>query len=186
MDVVATRLNAIAICDLPLGLTKQQAVEARGVAGSANTSSARVVLTYPHVEIEDTTGAAETRLDPLSSRLAGLIIATDLSQGWHHSPSNREIKGVVGTEVDINFYPSDYQNDTNFLNEAGIVTCMRSFATGYRAFGNRSAAFPTSAHVENSSMPAHPGHDPRGHHLLHDELCRSLGSPASVEAAEEG
>ncbi len=69
MDVVATRLNAIAICDLPLGLTKQQAVEARGVAGSANTSSARVVLTYPHVEIEDTTGAAETRLDPLSSRL---------------------------------------------------------------------------------------------------------------------
>lgn len=187
MDVVATRLNAIAICDLPLGLTKQQAVEARGVAGTANTSSARVVLTYPHVEIEDTTGAAETRLDPLSSRLAGLIIATDLSQGWHHSPSNREIKGVVGTEVDINFYPSDYQNDTNFLNEAGIVTCMRSFATGYRAFGNRSAAFPTSAHVENFI------HARRTLDMIHEAIIffvmnyvDRLGSSANVEAAEEG
>lgn len=187
MDVVASRLNAIAICDLPLGLTKQQAVEARGGAGSANTSSARVVLTYPHVTIEDTTGAAETRLDPLSSRLAGLIIATDLNEGWHNSPSNREIKGVVDTEVPINFYPSDYQNDTNFLNEAGIVTCMRSFATGYRAFGNRSAAFPTSSHVENFI------HARRILDMIHEAIIfftmnyiDRIGSPANVEAAEEG
>lgn len=187
MDVVAHRLNAMAICDLPLGLTKQQAVEARGQAGSANTSSPRTVLTYPHVTIEDKTGAAETRLDPLSSRLAGVIIATDLEQGWHHSPSNREIRGVVDMEVPINFYPSDYQNDTNFLNEAGIVTCMRSFASGYRTFGNRSAAFPTSSHVENFI------HARRILDMTHEAIIfflmnyiDRLGTRQNVEAAEEG
>lgn len=187
MDVVASRLHALAIADLPLGLTKQQAVAARGVAGTANTSSARTVLTYPHVVIEDTTGAAETRLDPLSSRLAGVIIATDLSEGWQNSPSNREIKGVVDLEVPINFYPSDYQNDTNFLNEAGIVTAMRSFATGIRVFGNRSAAFPTSSHVENFI------HARRILDMIHEAIIfytmnyvDRLGSPMTVEAAEEG
>lgn len=187
MDVVAGRLHALSIADLPLGLTKQQAVEARGVAGAANTSSARTVLTYPHVVIEDTTGAAETRLDPLSSRLAGVIIATDLEQGWHHSPSNREIKGVVDLEVPINFYPSDYQNDTNFLNEAGIVTAMRSFATGFRTFGNRSAAFPTSSHVENFI------HARRILDMTHEAIIfylmnyvDRLGTRQNVEAAEEG
>ncbi|MDH0907397.1 phage tail sheath subtilisin-like domain-containing protein [Rhizobium pusense] len=187
MDVVASRLHALAIADLPLGLTKQQAVAARGVAGTANTSSARTVLTYPHVVIEDTTGATETRLDPLSSRLAGVIIATDLNEGWQNSPSNREIKGVVDLEVPINFYPSDYQNDTNFLNEAGIVTAMRSFATGIRVFGNRSAAFPTSSHVENFI------HARRILDMIHEAIIfytmnyvDRLGSPMTVEAAEEG
>lgn len=187
MDVVASRLHALAIADLPLGLTKQQAVEARGATGTANTSSARTVLTYPHVVIEDTTGAAETRLDPLSSRLAGVIIATDLNEGWQNSPSNREIKGVVDLEVPINFYPSDYQNDTNFLNEAGIVTAMRSFATGIRVFGNRSAAFPTSSHVENFI------HARRILDMIHEAIIfytmnyvDRLGSPMTVEAAEEG
>lgn len=187
MDVVANRLHALAIADLPLGLTKQQAVEARGATGTANTSSARVVLTYPHVVIEDTTGAAETRLDPLSSRLAGIIVATDLNEGWQNSPSNREIKGVVDLEVPINFYPSDYQNDTNFLNEAGIVTAMRSFATGIRVFGNRSAAFPTSSHVENFI------HARRILDMIHEAIIfytmnyvDRLGTRATVEAAEEG
>lgn len=188
MDVVATRLHGIAICDLPLGLTKQQAVEARGATGSANTSSARTVLTYPHVRVEDKASlTGGTMLDPLSSRLAGVIIATDLSQGWHHSASNREIKGVVDMEVPINFYPSDYQNDTNFLNEAGIVTCMRSFATGYRTFGNRSAAFPTSAHVENFI------HARRILDMIHEAIIfflmnyvDRLGTRENVEAAEEG
>lgn len=187
MDVVANRLHAIAIADLPLGLTKQQAVEARGATGTANTSSARTVLTYPHVVIADTTGAAETRLDPLSARLAGVIIATDLEQGWHHSASNREIKGVVDLEVPINFYPSDYQNDTNFLNEAGIVTAMRSFATGYRTFGNRSAAFPTSSHVENFI------HARRILDMTHEAIIfylmnyvDRLGTRQNIEAAEEG
>lgn len=186
MDVVANRLNAIAIADLPLGLTKQAAVESRGTTGTANTSSARMILTYPHVLIEDKTGAAETRLDPLSSRLAGVIIATDLAEGYHHSPSNREIRGIVDLEVPINFYPSDYQSDTNFLNEAGIVTAMRSFATGYRTYGNRSAAFPTSSHVENFI------HARRILDMTHEAIIfflmnyiDRLGTRQNVEAAEE-
>lgn len=186
MDVVANKLGALAICDLPAGLTKQQAVEARGATGIANTASARVVLCYPHVEVEDKVTSG-TMLDPLSSRIAGLIIATDLEQGYHHSFSNREMKGVVGLEVPINFYPTDTQNDTNFLNEAGIVTAMRSFATGFRSFGNRSAAFPTSSHVENFI------HARRILDMTHEAIVfflmnyvDRLGTPQNVEAAEEG
>src|SRR5690606_18307377 len=104
MDIVAYKLNALSIADLPVGLTKQQAVEARGAEGSANTSSARTVLTWPHVLVEDKAND-DVMLDPLSSRLAGVVIATDLSLGYHHSPSNREIKGVLDLEVPINFYP---------------------------------------------------------------------------------
>ncbi|MFN6984140.1 MAG: phage tail protein, partial [Rhizobium oryzihabitans] len=95
--------------------------------------------------------------------------------------------GVVDLEVPINFYPSDYQNDTNFLNEAGIVTAMRSFATGIRVFGNRSAAFPTSSHVENFI------HARRILDMIHEAIIfytmnyvDRLGSPMTVEAAEEG
>ncbi|BCH63683.1 bacteriophage protein [Agrobacterium vitis] len=187
MDVVASRLNAMAIADLPLGLTKQQAAETRGATGMANTSSPRVILTYPHVVIEDTTGAAGTRLDPLSARLAGVIIATDLDEGWHHSPSNREIKGVVDLETAINFYPSDYQNDTNFLNEVGIVTAMRSFATGFRTFGNRSAAYPSSSHAENFI------HARRILDMTHESVIfylmnyvDKIGTRANIESVEEG
>lgn len=186
MDVVAHKLNALALVDLPVGLTKQQAVEARGVAGNFNTSSARTVLCYPHVKVTDPVSGDE-RLDPLSQRLAGVMIATDLEQGYHHSPSNREIKGVIGTEVDINFYPSDTQNDTNFLNEAGIVTATRSFATGFKLYGNRSAAFPTSSHVENFI------HARRILDQIHDAIIfftmqyiDRLGTPQNVEALEEG
>lgn len=188
MDAVAHKLNALAVCDLPVGLTKQQAVEARGVGGvvNANTSSARTILTYPHVKVADTVTGDE-RLEPLSQRLAGLMIKTDLEQGYHHSPSNREVAGVIGTEVDINFYPSDYANDTNLLNEAGIVTCMRSFATGFRTFGNRSAAYPTSSHVENFI------HARRILDQVHDAIIfftmqyvDRLGTPQNVEALEEG
>lgn len=185
MDVIAHKLHGHAISDLPVGLTKQQAVEARGVAGTHNTASARTIITYPHLKVADAI-TGDDRLEPLSQRLAGVMIATDLTQGYQHSPSNREIRGVTGLEIDINFYPSDYQNDTNLLNEAGIVTCMRSFATGYRTFGNRSAAFPTSSHVENFI------HARRILDQAHEAIIffsmnyvDRLGTPANVEALEE-
>lgn len=187
MDAVAHRLNALAICDLPVGLTKQQAVEARGTGGvvNANTSSARTIFTYPHVKVADTV-TGDPRLEPLSQRIAGLMIKTDLEQGYHVPFGNRELAGVIGSEVDINFYPSDYANDTNLLNEAGIVTCMRSFATGFRAFGNRSAAYPSSSHVENFI------HARRILDQLHDSITfftmqyvDRLGTPQNVEALEE-
>lgn len=185
MDIIAHKLHGHAISDLPAGLTKQQAVEARGVAGTHNTASARTIITYPHIEVMDAE-TGDPRLEPLSQRLAGAMIRTDLEHGVHNSPSNREIRGAIGLETDINFYPSDIQNDTNLLNEAGIVTAMRSFATGYRTFGNRSAAFPISSHVENFI------HARRILDQLHEALIffamnyvDDLGSPANVEALEE-
>ncbi len=185
MDQMAHLLNGHAVCDLPIGLTKQQAVEARGTEGDANTSSARTILCYPHVKVADLVSGNE-RLEPLSQRLVGAMINTDLQEGYHHSPSNREIH-IVGTEVDINFVPGSSQNDTDMLNEAGIVTCMRSFGTGFRTWGNRSAAFPSSSHVENfihARRILDQTHEAITHFSM--QYVDKLGHRKNVEALEEG
>lgn len=187
MANVAEKLNAVAICDLPIGLTIQQAVEARGTGGvvNANTSSDRVIFTYPHVKVADAV-TGEERLEPLSRRLAGLMIQTDLEKGYHHSPSNRELAGVIGLEVDINFYASDTANDTNLLNGAGIVTAMQYFGSGIRAFGNRSAAFPNSSHVTNfinARRIMDQIHDAIVFHTM--QYVDRLGTPQNIEALEE-
>lgn len=188
MDTMAHKLNAMAICDLPVGLTKQQAVEARGVAGVANfnTSSPRTILTYPHLKVADAITGDE-RLEPLSQRLAGVMINTDLELGYQHSPSNRSFSDqVTGSEVDINFYPSDTQSDTDLLNEAGIVTCMRSFASGFKTYGNRSAAYPTSSHVENfihARRILDQAHE--AFMFFSMQYVDRLGTPRNVEALEE-
>lgn len=187
MDSLAHKLNAIAFCDLPIGLTKQQAVEARGAEGifNANIASERVVLCYPHIKVEDKINGGE-RLDPLSQNVVGVLINTDQTEGYHHSFSNRPIKRALGGEVDINFYPGDYQSDTNFLNEAGIVTYMRSFATGFNTFGNRSSIFPSSSDVRNFI------HARRILDMTHDAIISFTmqyvdrnGDPARIERAEE-
>lgn len=185
MDQIAHRLLGHAVCDLPVGLTIQEAIEARGVAGSANTSSSRTILTYPNVKVYD--GAGDERLEPLSNRFAGVMIASDLERGWHHSPSNREIRGVIGTEVPVSFYPGDHQNDTDLLNDAGIVTVMNSYATGFRTWGNRSAAHPTSTYIDNFI------HARRIMDQIHEAITffvmqyiDRLTSPQNIEALEEG
>jgi hypothetical protein len=44
---------------------------------------------------------------------------------------------------------NDPQSEANLLNEAGIVTVFNSFGTGYRVWGNRSAAWPSVTHPRN-------------------------------------
>lgn len=39
--------------------------------------------------------------------------------------------------------------EVNLLNEAGVTTVFNSFGTGLRAWGNRSAAWPTLSHMKN-------------------------------------
>lgn len=142
MEVQANDLNAMYIADLPAGLTVQQAVEARGATGSHNTSSMRAILTYPHLKAYDPV-IDDVALQPYSQHLAGMIIATDLANGYHNSPSNRQMADILGLERDLEYLPGRYDSDQNALNGAGIVTAMNYFGSGYRTWGNRSAAFPT-------------------------------------------
>jgi phage tail sheath protein FI len=147
---MADKLRAMALIDAPAGITVQQAVEGRGPSGSINfnTSSERAILCYPHLKVYDPLTNAE-RLEPMSPRLAGLMCATDVERGYWWSPSNQEFKGIVGTERPITARVNDPQSEANLLNENGIVTVFNSFGSGYRAWGNRSAAWPSVTHPKN-------------------------------------
>lgn len=150
MIAVADKLRAMALIDAPVGTTVSEAIAGRGPSGSINfnTSNKRAILCYPHVKRYDTDTDSEV-LEPLSQRLAGVIAAKDVEKGYWWSPSNTEIKGIVGMETPITALINDSTTEANALNEAGIVTLFNSFGSGIRTWGNRSAAFPTITAPEN-------------------------------------
>jgi len=150
MNTLCGKIRAIGIVDAPVGTTVQEAITGRGNQGTINfnTSSDRIVLCYPHVKVYD----AETDtniLEPYSQRLAGVIAAKDIDKGYHWSPSNTEIQGIVGVEKQLTSMINDPTSEVNQLNEAGIMTIFNSYGSGLRTWGNRSAAFPTSSEVTN-------------------------------------
>lgn len=150
MISLAGSFRAIALLDAPYGTVVADAISGRGLAGTINfnTSSNRAYLLYPHLKAYDV--ATDTNIDmPYSEFMAGVIAATDLSDGYWSSPSNREIKGVVGVERNISAGINDASSDANLLNEKGITTVFNAFGTGIRTWGNRSAAFPTSTAPDN-------------------------------------
>lgn len=150
MIVMASKLRAMALIDAPIGTTYAQAIAGRGPAGTINinTSSERAVLCYPHLQVYDS-ATDSNRLEPLSQRLAGVMCAKDTEKGYWWSPSNTEVKGVVGVERQLSAMINDPQSEVNLLNEVGIVTPFNSFGTGIRTWGNRSAAWPTVTHPKN-------------------------------------
>lgn len=44
---------------------------------------------------------------------------------------------------------NDPTSEVNTLNEAGVVTVFNSYGSGFRTWGNRSAAYPSSTHPTN-------------------------------------
>lgn len=150
MIPIAEDLKAIALVDAPVGATYQQAIEGRGETGEINfyTSSERVVLCYPHVKIYDT-DTGETILEGLSARLAGVIANKDKKRGYWWSPSNTEIRGIIGVERLLTARVNEPDSEVNRLNEAGITTVFNSYGTGWRVWGNRTAAWPTVTHPKN-------------------------------------
>lgn len=150
LDVMAGKLRAIALADAPIGTTMAEAIAGRGPNGSINfnTSSERMVLCYPHLKVYDLATDTE-RLEPYSQRLAGVICAVDNDEGYWVSPSNHDIKGIVGVERRLSAMINDPTTDVNLLNENGIVTVFNSFGSGLRVWGNRSAAWPSVTHPKN-------------------------------------
>ncbi len=148
MIALAETHRSIALIDAPAGMTVQQVINARGVGGQLNTSAYRAVICYPHLKVWDTATNTE-RLEPMSQRLAGVIAKTDHDEGYWWSPSNHEILGIIGMERPITASINDPNTEANLLNENGIVTVFNSFGTGYRVWGNRSAAWPTKTDPKN-------------------------------------
>ena len=150
MQVICDKIRAIGIVDAPVGTTVQDAIKGRGPQGTINfnTSSDRILLCYPHLKVYDSASDSNI-LEPYSQRLAGVMAAKDVDKGYHWSPSNTEIKGIIGVEKQLTSMINDPTSEVNTLNEAGIVTVFNSYGTGFKTWGNRSAAYPTSTNVTN-------------------------------------
>lgn len=147
---LAEKLDAITYIDAPVGTTFSQVLAGRGASGTINfnTSSERARLCYPHVKVYDSVTDSE-RLEPLSSRAAGLRAKVDLDNGFWWSNSNQEILGITGVERSLSAMIDDPQSEVNQLNENGITTVFNSYGTGMRLWGNRTAAWPTVTHMRN-------------------------------------
>lgn len=150
MISMAGLMRAVSFIDAPVGTTFQEALEGRGPYGSIEftTSSDRAVLCYPHVYAWDTVSNAE-HLEPASQFFAGLQAAVDIEKGYWWSLSNQEIKEVTGMELPLSADITDPSTEVNALNEAGITTIYNAYATGFRSWGNRSAAWPTNTSPRN-------------------------------------
>ena len=141
--------RAVALIDGTAGITVPQAIANRAVTSSNfDTSSERALLLYPGCTIYDA-ATGTTRVEGLSARVAGLISRVDQEEGYWVSPSNHELRGVVGMETPISAGINDATTEANLLNEKGITTLFNSFGTGIRLWGNRTAAWPSVTHPKN-------------------------------------
>lgn len=150
INTICNKIRAIGLVDAPVGTSVQEAIKGRGTQGTINfnTSSERIILCYPHVKVYDFALDA-VKLQPYSQRLAGVIAAKDIEKGYHWSPSNTEIQGIVGIEKQLTSMINDPDSEVNQLNESGIVTIFNSYGSGFRTWGNRSAAFPNNTSPTN-------------------------------------
>lgn len=150
INTICNKIRAMGIIDAPVGATVQDVIKGRGPQGTINfnTSSERIILCYPHLKVYDST-TDSIKLQPYSQRLAGVIAAKDVEKGYHWSPSNTEIQGIVGVERQLTSMINDPTSEVNTLNEAGVVTVFNSYGSGLRTWGNRTAAYPSSTHPTN-------------------------------------
>lgn len=145
MIIQADALRAIALFDAPVGTTAAVAIAARGPSGTLGagwqTSNRRIVFCYPYMKAYDkASDASQNRA--YSPFMAGIISANDQANGYWFSPSNKEIKGILGVERILTSAINDPSTETNQLNEVGISTYFQNFGTGIRTWGNRNAGFP--------------------------------------------
>lgn len=140
---IGAQLRAFTFADVPLGTLRDDVIEGRGPEGEVDLIAAdrRLVYCYPHVSVYDKLADAN-RLEPLSSHVAGVVARTDRDKGYWHSPSNKQIGGILGLELPLTASINDPSCDVNQINGAGVVTVFSGFGKGLRVWGNRSSAYP--------------------------------------------
>lgn len=139
----AASYRGVVIIDAASDKTVAQVIAGRGPAGGVpgfQTSNKRAILTFPYVKDTDQLGTTVER--PMSAYMAGLMAQVDNNEGYWVSPSNHEIAGILGPKIMLTAGISDTGSDVNQLNDAGVVSIFNAFGTGFRLWGNRSAAHP--------------------------------------------
>ena len=128
---VAERLRSVVIADGP-NENDTAAINYRQLFGSS-----RLYLVDPWVRVWDTEDNVEV-VRPSSARVAGLIAKSDAERGFWWSPSNREMRGVMGTARSVDFALGDVNARANFLNENEVATIIQK--DGFRLWGNRTCS----------------------------------------------
>nr|CAH7765907.1 unnamed protein product [Callosobruchus chinensis] len=126
---IAEKLRAIIVADGP-NTNDEQAIKWRKSVGSS-----RVYVVDPWVKVFI---EGKEEILPASPFVAGLIAKVDSEQGFWHSPSNKEINGIVGTSRPIDFTLGNINCRANHLNENEVTTIIHQ--NGYRLWGNRTCS----------------------------------------------
>lgn len=131
MVSVADKLRATVVVDGP-NTNDSDAQAARDDFGSR-----RVFFHDPWYRFWDTE-ADEAVTRPASGRICGVIAWNDNNRGWHTSPSNQVVPGIVGISREIDFTMGDATSRANLLNSHDIATTIQE--NGYRLWGNRTTS----------------------------------------------
>ena len=126
---VAEKLRAIIVADGP-NTNDEEAIKWRKSVGSS-----RVYVVDPWVKVFI---EGKEEILPSSPFVAGLIAKVDSEQGFWHSPSNKEINGIVGTSRPIDFTLGNTNCRANHLNENEVTTIIHQ--NGYRLWRNRTCS----------------------------------------------
>ncbi|MCF3934999.1 phage tail sheath subtilisin-like domain-containing protein [Acuticoccus sp. M5D2P5] len=132
LEAIAGPMRAMVVVDGP-NTTNAAAVLARQDYGTD-----RVMIVDPWCKIAKD-GAIVT--DPPSARLAGLQVRVDQQRGFWHSPSNKQVLGILGTARPISHGWSDPNTDAEYLNDNEVSTIIRDRSSGgFLFWGNRTTS----------------------------------------------
>lgn len=126
---IAEKLRSIIVADGP-NTNDEEAIKWRKSVGSS-----RVYVVDPWVKVFI---EGKEEILPPSSFVAGLIVKVDSEQVFWHSPSNKEINGIIGTSRPIDFTLGNTNCRANHLNENEVTTIIHQ--NGYRLWGNRTCS----------------------------------------------
>lgn len=70
----------------------------------------------------------------MSATAAGHIVRVDSTLGYHHSPSNKDVLGIVGTNPTIDHEPGETTSLSNRYSEAKICTIIKQ-KNGFKFWG---------------------------------------------------
>ena len=136
--------NAMAVIDIPYTVPSYQ--KAAEWKNSHGINDKNVIACWPRIKLGEDTYH-------LSTQLIGLMNSIDAENDDvpYVSPSNHVLKMdssviATGAEVDLGL------EEANELNRNGIVTAL-NWVGGWKAWGNRTAIYPSSTDVKDAFIP---------------------------------
>lgn len=117
-EQVSEKLKAVAIFDT--GGPNSEAT----LAYRADFSSRFSYLLDPMVRVAS---GASIVVKPASPYASAMFVKRDKEKGGPYwSPSNQEVKGILGTARPITYFDGEIEHEANLLNEAGVATFIPS------------------------------------------------------------